>query len=232
MKIRVTLILTTAMLAVLASSASASSVKVRGTGSYGTLSDHQVSAPTITGTGTGILGDTLYQCNYNTPCAVDISGSGCGDVFANPNDLSGPAQCFDLFVTISPNTILPPGSTLSITIPGFTNPTGQFGVFQCDGAFDSNDPNSQQGFHNVCSTSVPPGCQSSLDAQSPSAGGVVNIPSACLAPGETFYFDETSNGTVSASFTTPSSTPEPNSLSLLVLGLMSIGLLAKRSLRA
>jgi hypothetical protein len=228
-------ILLFAALFVLASSAGATSVRVRGTGNYGDLTTHQVSAPSITGNGSSLLSDFLYQCQYDgTPCPVNLTNPDPNLTNTDPTscakantitDLSGPAPCFDLFVTIKPNAVFPPGSTLSLTVAGFTNPIDQFGLFVCD-------PSSPQGFGAMCTANVPSGCQSAVDGLSPSSNGKVNIPGACLAPGTTFYFDETSNNSVSASLGSVTATPEPNSFLLLGFGLVSVLLLSKRPLRA
>src|ERR1700675_1349577 len=128
-----------AALFVLASSASATSVRVRGTGSYGDLPTHQVSAPSITGNGSGLLSDFLYQCQYDgTPCPVNLTNPDSNLSSTDPTscanantitDLHGSAPCFDLFVTIKSNAVFPPGSTLSLTVAGFTNLTAQFVLF-------------------------------------------------------------------------------------------------------
>jgi len=206
--------------------------RVRGTGNYGTLSDHQGSAPTITGSGSSILSDTLYQCTYDgTPCPVDLANSqsslSCkqapSGVDSGGNSLSGSAPCYDLFVTIDSGTMFNPGSTLSILLSGFTDSGDQFGLFTCDSGL--------QGFGGICtptSNAAVAGCESALAAMG-SFSGKANIPSACLAAGMTFFFDETSNNAVSATYTPGTvSTPEPNSFLLLGAGMVSLFILSKR----
>lgn len=219
---------------------------VRGTGSYGILSQHSptTAVPIIGGNGSSFLTDALYQCQYDgTPCPVDLtnpdpnlnatlSGSGSclgtsSAVDSGGNPLSGAAPCFDLLVTINPGTTFTPGSTLSITIPGFSDPNDQFGLLACDSA-------SLQGFTGFCTSAVPAGCAAAIAAQSPGSGATVNIPTACLAAGATFYFDETSNNSVTSAFVggPVTSAPEPNSFLLLGIGLASLAVFSKRLQRA
>jgi len=214
--------------------------RVRGTGSYGTLSDHQGTAPLIAGSGSGILSDTLYQCRYGgTPCPVDLtntdpsldlvnSGSNSCLSLATAEDsggspLTGAAPCYDLFLTINNGTTFNPGSTLSILLSGFTDTGDQFGLFACGSGL--------QGFDGIC---TPPtnaavaGCEAALSGLG-TIGGTVNIPTACLAGGVTFYFDENANNAVSATYVPGQvAAPEPNTFMLLGAGLASLLLLSKR----
>lgn len=235
-------VLLLASMVLIASPASAS-IPVRGTGSYGILSQHSPATPVpiIGGNGSSFLTDTLYQCQYDgTPCPIDLTNpdpnldaglSGSGScmgagtaVDSGGNPLTGAAPCYDLLLTINPGTTFTPGSTLSITIPGFIDPTDQFGLVTCPSG-------PAQGFAGFCASSVPAGCDTATSSVS---GGTVNIPTACLAGGVTFYFDETSNNSVTSAFVAgpPTSAPEPNSLLLLGFGLASLALFSKRLQRA
>lgn len=233
-----------AAMAVLVSQANATNAtgRVRGTGNYGTLSSHQGGAPpAISGTGGNILSAVaLYQCQYDgTPCPVDLtntdpnldaalSGSdSClkltSAVDSGDNPLTGSAPCYDLFITINKGVTFNPGSTLSILLSGFTDSGDQFGLFTCDSGL--------QGFDGLCtptSNTAVTGCNSAL-ATLGTITGQVNIPSACLGAGMTFFFDETANNSVSASYTPGVvAAPEPNSFLLLGVGLASLFLFSKR----
>jgi len=228
---------------VLVASPASASIPVRGTGSYGILSQHSPAtpAPIIGGTGSSLLTDALYQCQYDgTPCNIDLTNSdpnldpllststlcshlgGAEDSGGNP--LTGGAGCYSLLLTINPSVTFTPGSTLSITIPGFIDPTDQFGLVTCPSG-------PTQGFAGFCTSAVPAGCDTATSSVS---GGTVNIPTACLAGGVTFYFDETANNSVTSAFVAGpvTSAPEPNSLMLLGIGLASLALFSKRLQRA
>lgn len=216
---------------ILATSPASRADRVRGTGSYGSLTHQQISAPTIGGSGAGILSDTLYQCQNGTGCPIDLNIPGtsdaCSTVFSD-SPSGSPASCYDLLVTINPGTTFTPGSTLTITLANFTNPTDQFGLVMCGGGGD-------QDFGSLCVSSVPSACRDALNAAPSSITGTVSIPTDCLVEGFTFYFDETSpDNAVTSSFVpgVVTSTPEPNSFVLLGFGLASLALFSKRLQRA
>jgi len=209
------------------------SIPVRGTGSYGVLSDHSptTAVPIIGGNGSSFLTDALYQCQYDgTPCPVDLTNpdpslsSTANCMQAGSAGLSGPAPCYDLLLTINPGTTFTPGSTLSITIPGFIDPSDQFGLVTCPSG-------PTQGFAGFCTSAVPAGCDTATSSVS---GGTVNIPTACLAGGVTFYFDETANNSVTSAFVAgpTTSAPEPTTFMLLAFGLVTLALFSKQLQRA
>lgn len=220
----------------------ASATRVRGTGSYGQLTSPNVGvASSITGNANSFLSDADYDCQYGgTNCPIDgledpNTSSLCSGT-SSITDRTGASPCNDLIITISPGMTFNPGSSLSITIPGFSDPTDQFGLFTCP-----TDPGSDQFFNGFCvsvpdptdPTSFPPNaaaCNAALQSQTPSSGGQVDIPAACLFGGASFYFDETTdNKFVSATYipgTVPA--PEPNSFMLLGVGLGSLVFLTKR----
>jgi hypothetical protein len=193
------------------------------------------------GSGSSILSDTLYQCKYGgTPCPVDLKNSDpnldLGNSGSNSclnvgtaedsggSSLTGAAPCYDLFITINSGTTFNPGSTLSISLADFADSGDQFGLFTCGSGL--------QGFDGVCTpttNTAVSGCQAALAALGSLVGSTVNIPPACLAAGISFYFDETANNLVSASYVPGTvAAPEPNSFVLLGVGLASLLLLSKR----
>lgn len=207
-------------LSLMGSPASATT-RVRGTSNYGVLSDHDgTAAPGIGGTGSSILSDTLYQCSDGTPCPVALTIPGtslpCANVFSSTE--MGNAPCFDLFLTINPGTTFNPGSTLWITLTNFSDSGEQFGLYTCGSGSDG-----------VCTQTAPPGCSSALDAMASTGTSTVNIPFACLAAGDTFYFDETANNSVSAAYVPgTASAAEPGSFILVGVALASFVLFSKR----
>ena len=221
-------VLLLASMVLIASPASAS-IPVRGTGSYGSLTSQQIGAPTIGGTGASILSDALYQCQNGTGCPIDLNIPGtsnaCSTAFSD-SPSGSPVSCFDLLVVINPGTTFTPGSTLSITIPGFSDPNGdEFGLVTC-----LSGPT--QDFAGFCTSAVPAGCDTATSSVS---GGTVNIPTACLAGGVTFYFDETANNIpVTSAFVAgpATSAPEPTTFMLLAFGLVTLALFSKQLQRA
>ncbi|HXC47902.1 MAG TPA: hypothetical protein VNU20_06395 [Candidatus Sulfotelmatobacter sp.] len=226
-------VLLLASMVLIASPASAS-IPVRGSGSYGILSDHSptTAVPIIGGNGSSFLTDALYQCQYDgTPCPVDLTNpdpnltTAANCTQAGSSGLTGAAPCYDLLLTINPGATFTPGSTLSITIPGFSDPNGdEFGLVTCPSG-------PTQGFAGFCTAAVPAGCDT---ASSSISGGTVNIPTACLAGGVTFYFDETANNSVTSAFVAgpTTSAPEPTTFMLLAFGLVTLALFSKQLQRS
>lgn len=199
---------------------SAGATTIRTPSGYGILDQHQGSA--APSTGSSVVTDALYQCTYGTPCPVDLDS--CSSVFSDTTD-TGAAPCFDLFLTIS--APVEAGTTITVTVPGFTDTSDQFGLFEC-----GSDPTAQ-GFGGICTPAadVPAGC--SPTTVSVSADGTFSLPSACLAEGVTFFLDETTDAAVTVDVEEPTTTaPEPSSLALLTLGLLPLAYFSRRQLKA
>jgi hypothetical protein len=157
----------------------------------------------------------------------DSATSSIGTQYLVPLTPIDPAD-IDLLLQISatsPNFMDPIQVTVNLSPAAFMPGTATFGIVACPGA----------NLGNVCTPASNPTCD--LSGVTVKAG-TITLPGSCNVANETFYFDEALNpdnpngvfGDISV--VKPTSTPEPGSLELLALGLVSFALLSKRLLQA
>jgi hypothetical protein len=222
MKVKFTPALLLGTLVIFTSSARATSITRSGSG-YGEvaniLSNGFTSIPGVTD---GV--EEWFACNPDTS---DNPATGC---------IGG---TFDLVLQITDTTYV--GDSLQITLPDLTASedagTTSFGLLQCGTSFPDAGLNPI-----LCGASgalLTPAPSSDCVSEFPTApvGNTIKLPGACVAVGATFYFDETSSdtpdATASAVGVTPlTTTPEPSSLALLGIGLISVALLSRRRVQA
>ncbi len=218
------------LMSVLFYGSSASATTIRTISKYGQLGDNSASAPVITGTGASLFDATVYQCHDGSPCNIDLnlpSTDPCS--FALNLSGSGAEPCFDLMLTIPTNAVIAPGTQVTVSIPGFTDTSDQFGLFLCA----SSTPGGNQGFDGICaptSLSIPSDCTSAT--LTTPLSNTLTLPSACLIPGMAFYFDESANNSVDIEIQTATTTPEPGSLALMLAGLFPLAIFSRKRLRA
>lgn len=195
--------------------ASVGATTVRSTSGYGMLSSHGGGTPSPS---SSIFDFTTYLCDTSTPCPV---------VNCTP---SSTETCSDLFLLLPTGASVPSNTDALVTLPGIT----AAGTLQCISTVSSTDTNPadvSQGFGPVCPLGAytpPTNCDSFSIT-----GDVATIPSACLAGGVSYFFDD-ANGDASAFSVVlqQATTPEPSGAALVLMGLASLGLFWKRTVRA
>jgi hypothetical protein len=136
----------------------------------------------------------------------------------------------DLLLQISP-TSPDLGDPLEVTVTlsptEFIAGTGTFGILECPGGTNLG---------SVCTPASNPACDLSAVSY---VGGSLTLPAACDVANETFYFDEpmSTQGPFTGAFAqvtpvTSSTMPEPSSLGLLGIGLISMMFLSRRRAQA
>lgn len=121
----------------------------------------------------------------------------------------------------SPNLNTQIQLTISLTA-SFQSGTTNFGVLNCD-----SNGTAGSNLGTVCTPTTNPLCD--LTNVTP-VGGTITIPGACIAGNETFYFDEASSTGSFAPVAPVSSVtaPEPSSVALLGIGLISLAFIRRR----
>jgi hypothetical protein len=137
----------------------------------------------------------------------------------NPDDI-------DLLLQISPTSPDlgdPLEVMLDLSTQSFVTNTDNFGILNCG---STGTAGSNLG--TICTPITNPTCN--LAGVSDNAG-TITLPGSCIIAGETFYFDEASAG-VFADVSPLTATPEPSSLALLGMGLISVAFFSRRRLQA
>jgi hypothetical protein len=141
---------------------------------------------------------------------------------------------FDLLLQISPTSSFlnnPIQITIGLTSPPFftsSTSTDSFGILNCN-----NDGSGTAG-SNLGMVCTPTG-NSTCDLSGATVNGnTITLPGACVTANETFFFDESTPGGAFASVTTvaATTTPEPSSLALIGISLVTLALLSRRRLLA
>ncbi len=177
------------------------------------------------------------------------SGYGIPDLLSSPSaDVTQWGDCLppgfgecDLVVQINSNApdlgqqITITVSDLTTSSTGFlTDETGSssltYGLIDCPNSLLGNLGPNQSGPCTSTTTEDLTGCNLSA----PDSSGTFALSTACVVAGETFYFDVSGTTVEAASIGpgTPTATPEPTSLALLAVGLISLLLVSRRSVTA
>lgn len=206
-----------------AATANATTIK-RSTSNYGALgSDLGSGALSPT---SSIFMYSTYTCDKSgAPCPIipTAGESSCAPMTSSPCCDPTSTSCGDLILQLPENVTIPTGQDAVVDLSGIT----AAGFIDCSGSL-------QEGWDTICGDMVgalPSGCSGlSVD----SAAGTGTIPANCLVSGAVYFFDEVGGdpSQFSVQFESVATTPEPNSVFLLLLGLGSLCLFWKRLARA